>query len=78
MDLATIAQQVPELDSLFYHGLIDRLKQKRELAKLTQHNPSNNLGKNMGRLQTMFNTAKEAEYDVNQIVSMTFGNNFRR
>ena len=62
MDVAAIAQQVPELDSLFYHGLIDRLKQRRELVKLTQYNPSTNLGENMAHLQAMFNAAKNAEH----------------
>ena len=78
MDANAIAQQVPELDTLFYHGLIDRLKQRRELAKLTQHPASTNIGENMAHLQAMFNAAKNAEHEVNQLVAMTMGSNFRR
>ena len=40
MDTAAIAAQVPKLDALFFHGLIDRLKSDRDLARLTQHPPS--------------------------------------
>ena len=78
MDAATIAAQVPELDALFFHGLIDRLKSDRDLARLTQHPPSTNLGENMARLQTMVNGAKQAEHKINQIVWISMSQNYRR
>ena len=36
MDAATVALQVPELDSVFYHALVGRLQQRADLAELTQ------------------------------------------
>ena len=78
MDAATIAAQVSELDSLFYHGLIDRLKNNRDLARLTQHPPSTNLGENTTYLQTMVNAAKQAEHKINQIVSISMSQNYCR
>ena len=76
MDAATIQQQVPELDTLFYHGLICQLKERRELARLTQHNLSQNLGKKMDHLQAMVEAAKTAEHEINQIVTTSMGNQF--
>ena len=78
MDAATIQQQVPELDSLFYHGLIPHLKSRRDLALLTQHAASQNLGENMAALQTMVEAAKTVEHKVNQIVAISMGNQFWR
>ena len=75
MDAATIQQQVPELDSLFYHGLIARLKSRCNLAQLTQHAASQNLGENMAALQTMVDAAKATEHKVNQIVSISMAIN---
>ena len=74
---AFIAAQVPELDTLFYHGLIQRLKARRELAALTQHALSTTLGENIQRLQTMVDAAKLAEQEINQVVTIAT-QNFRR
>ena len=63
---------------MFYHGLIDRLKSDRDLARLTQHAPSMNLGENTTYLQTMVNAAKQAEHKINQIVSISMSHNYRR
>ena len=79
MDEATIADQVPELDSVFYHGLVPRLKEKNELAVLTQHAVSTNLGENLRHLQEIVEAAKVAEREINQIVQIsTSQNQFRR
>ena len=78
MDAVTIAAQIPELDSLFYHGLVKRMQDRQELARLTQHPPSANLGENMQRLQEMVNRAKAAEHEINQVVTISMGNQYRR
>ena len=78
MDQNTINQQVPELDSLLYHGLLARLQQRRELAAATNHAPSANLGENLANLQNMVNLAKVAEHEINQMVSISLGSNYRR
>ena len=78
MDAATALLQVPELAALFYHGLLPRLKERRNLAQLTVHAaPSASLGENMTRLQAIVEAAKEAEQDVNQMVSILMGNEIR-
>ena len=78
MDQNTINQQVPELDSLLYHGLLARLQQRQELAAATNHAPSANLGENLANLQNMVNLAKVAEHEINQMVSISLGSNYRR
>ena len=79
MDPATASNEVPELAQVFFHGLIPRLKERRELAALTNFPaPSAHLGENMSRLQAIAEAAKIAEAEVNQIVSISMGNNFRR
>jgi hypothetical protein len=47
LDPAEVTDQVPELDAIFYQGLVPRLKEKAALATLTQHQPSTNLGENL-------------------------------
>jgi hypothetical protein len=79
LDPADVTDQVPELDSIFYQGLVPRLKEKAALAALTQHQPSTNLGENLSRLQAIVNAAKEIEKEINQIVAIsTSSNQFRR
>ena len=74
----TLVAQVPELDLLVYHGLINLLKTDRDLAALTQHAPSQNLGENTSHLQTMVNATKQVEPKINHIVLISMGNNYRR
>jgi hypothetical protein len=79
MTETTIADQVPELDSIFYHGLVPRLKDKTSLAALTQHAASTNLGENLAHLQAIVEDAKVAEREINQIVQITTSHNqYRR
>ena len=79
LDPADVDAQVPELDGIFYQGLVSRLKEKATLAALTQHNPSTNLGENLSRLQAIVNAAKEVEKEINQIVAIsTSTGQFRR
>jgi hypothetical protein len=79
LDPADVDAQVPELDGIFYQGLVSRLTEKATLAALTQHNPSTNLGENLSRLQAILNAAKEAEKEINQIVAIsTSTGQFRR
>jgi hypothetical protein len=71
LDPANVADQVPKLDSIFYQGLVPRLKEKASLATLTQHQPSTNLGENLSRLQAIVDAAKEVEKEINQIVAIS-------
>jgi hypothetical protein len=51
-------QQVPELDGIFYQGVVPWLKEKATLAALTHHNHSTNLGENLSRLQAIIDATK--------------------
>ena len=74
MNAVTIAQQVPELDAVFYRGLLPQLKDKPALAAMLQHAPSMNLGENIGRLQRMVESTKTAEREVNSVVQLSMNN----
>jgi hypothetical protein len=79
LDPADVTDQVPELDAIFYQGLVPRLKEKAALATLTKHQPSTNLGENLSRLQAIVDAAKEVEKEINQIVAIsTSSSQFRR
>ena len=78
MEPAVALQNLPELDAIFYHGLISRLRERPELARMTNHAPSASVGENIQRLQDMVNAAKVAENEINQIVSISMGQHFRR
>jgi hypothetical protein len=70
LDPAEVVDQVPELDSIFYQGLVPRLKEKAALAAVTRHQASTNLGENLLQLQTIVNAAKEVKKEINQIVAI--------
>jgi hypothetical protein len=79
LDPADVTDQVPELDAIFYQGLVPRLKEKAAPAALTQHQPSTNLRENLSWLQAIVDAAKEVEKEINQIVAIsTSSNQFRR
>ena len=73
-----IAQQVPELDAVFYRGLVNRI-QTPELAALTQHaNPSGNLAEKIDRLNVIVEAAKRVELHVEKTVAMINQAQYRR
>jgi hypothetical protein len=75
LDPADVTDEVPELDAIFYQGLVPRLKEKAALAALTQHQPSTNLRENLSRLQAIVDAAKEVEKEINQIVAISTSSN---
>ena len=74
-----ICAQVPELDAVFYQGLVPSLKEKPRLAALVNsHAPSGSLGENLANLQAFVNAATEEEQAVEQIVKISLNSSYRR
>jgi hypothetical protein len=75
-----IQQNVPELDRIFYNGLILRLQDRPPLAAHLQHPASNTLGENITRLNQILATAVNEERNMDQLVqiSQQSSGNFRR
>ena len=77
MSPAEVAENVPELDILFYNALLKKM-QVPMLARLTKHGASASLGQNIQRLDAILSKAHDQERNLNEIVTVAAGTKYNR